>query len=332
MSEPLRARKVNGLTQKVWPALRKVLPITAMVVATLVAFVVLAGASARAGLGCTACHTMLPYERAADSSAHPGLGCEACHTGTGALGVVGDGLAATRMLLAEPFVDRADPGSVFSNGACVGCHDAVGRETVISRGLAVRHSDFMDVACTTCHAGTGHALAQRHYRGPEMEDCTRCHTVSVTNLESCETCHRADEDQDRREGATAWRATHGPGWETAHGMGDLTSCTTCHAGDFCVTCHGVKLPHGAEWPREHGRDLEPVTREACATCHEPAWCEGCHGVEMPHPGGFMAEHEFVSADVGEQTCVNCHNKEYCNACHLASSHPDLPGVGMVHVP
>jgi hypothetical protein len=308
------AQKLDRATQ------RRIAVVAALVV--FGAFVVLAGLGAGVRVvSCDTCHSMRSYAEAHVDTAHAALTCAECHTGSGAAGLFSDGARAVRWIVREPFVEDPAPIAV-SDSACRTCHDAVLTETVVG-SVRVRHSDFEDTACGECHGGTAHPVDGRWHLGPQMEDCLSCHRVSLNNIDVCETCHSSDAREASRERPSAWRASHGPGWEQAHGMGDLSGCTACHAPAACERCHGVGLPHPPTWEREHGRDLAEDQRAACSTCHLESWCTDCHGVEMPHPAGFLPDHGSVAEAAGETACSNCHVSDQCSSCHFYSSHPNV---------
>jgi hypothetical protein len=161
-----------------------------------------------------------------------------------------------------------------------------------------------------------------------MDDCMGCHKSASDDPTSCELCHVGS--AERREGSTAWRSTHGAGWESTHGMGEIRTCSACHAPRFCIGCHGVRIPHPADWVVTHGATALGVQGPKCTTCHESQMCSGCHGLEMPHPAGFLPAHGGIAQESADGVCTTCHLQQSCDVCHLASSHPDVPGVGMGH--
>lgn len=275
--------------------------------------------------GCSWCHSMQPHVTAHEASSHVSVECRSCHATPGVLGPTADGLRIVRWLLAEPFADG--PGVVsLSDRPCMSCHTETLHET-ITGSVRVRHEDFADEPCATCHGGTSHTVEGRFYIGAQMEDCMSCHRVSVANLVGCEACHPDDTAPSARSLPTAWKASHGAGWEQAHGMGDLRSCPACHAPSVCEKCHGVGLPHPSAWSRSHGLGLTDAARADCVPCHQEQWCMDCHGVPMPHPVGFLPVHG-PAAEENPGACDTCHSAEQCDYCHYRSSHPDVPGTGM----
>ena len=58
----------------------------------------------------------------------------------------------------------------------------------------------------------------------------------------CDLCHQG-RDAAARVKSSAFAVTHGPKWKTTHGMGDIATCTVCHAASDCADCHGAGVPH-----------------------------------------------------------------------------------------
>lgn len=293
--------------------------------------VAVAGLVARSDRGCvSACHAKAGLARAHTSSSHAGVTCAACHSAQGATGVIADGLAMQRMFVGAVSGVDAIAQPLASDVSCRRCHARALKLTVESRGIAVRHADFADVSCLQCHGGTGHRRPQRVYGRTQMQDCTSCHKSGAEDTDACDRCHVDAGELDPAQAQTVWRATHGPEWESTHGAGDLSSCSSCHPRAYCADCHGTPIPHSSRWPVEHGKRLNAARRAACLRCHEAQWCADCHGVPIPHPTGFLALHGEMTARVGEPVCTACHTKTACDECHLRSSHPQIPGVDFAH--
>ncbi len=295
---------------------------------TVLAFVL--GAFATGERACArACHAMAPYADAAADSPHASTPCVRCHGTSGSFGMLADGWALQRRALSVA-LGREPVAQQVSDTACRECHAAVLADVVVSRGIAVRHSDFSQERCALCHAGTGHALPGRTYDVAQMDDCMSCHSSSGEELSGCAMCHMPDADRERLKGTSTWRITHGPRWRTTHGMGDLKTCVSCHAPAYCARCHRLALPHPPSWPKQHGKAARAVETKTCVACHESTWCADCHGVEMPHRDGFLPAHGEDAHRLGETTCYRCHPEAGCVDCHLRSAHPDVPGVEPGH--
>jgi hypothetical protein len=167
-----------------------------------------------------------------------------------------------------------------------------------------------------------------------MERCVACHTERNASLE-CETCH--DDKVDREQvTSTIWRVTHGSTWQVTHGMGDTDSCATCHHPTYCSRCHGVALPHPADFGTTHGAPAQ-AARAKCSQCHDrKAFCDDCHGISMPHPASFLPKHSKLAAERHDGACMKCHYESDCDNCHTRHIHPGgtdgtLGGVSMPRV-
>lgn len=305
-------------------AWRTVLPILVVGCLVLSVVVVAGGSAVRRDVGCGLCHR--GHVAANQDSAHQGLRCAECHASPGAAGLVADGLRSIRWLSVSPFRD-AQPGFAPER-ACRECHSFVLTSTVTTY-VRVRHADFAEERCARCHAGTGHRVdaERRWYAGPLMEDCTGCHRVSGTNVDACYVCHPPGLTRQRPEDerSTVFTASHGAGWQRAHGMGDMSGCTTCHIPADCAKCHGIPLPHQQGWQRVHGDGLTEPVRERCSACHDPQWCTDCHGIEMPHGDGFLPAHGGLAEGL-KDVCYRCHVEASCAQCHYSAEHNQAPGV------
>jgi hypothetical protein len=265
------------------------------------------------------------------ASVHVTADCDDCHTAPGALGLVESRMRVVSMVLATPFavVAGADTTDVLvDNEKCLDCHEGMVNQTFSSNGLRMNHRapEAAGWQCTTCHAGASHPGETYVGASYTMDQCLSCHSAGPTNLSTCEACHEeGSRDRSASPAVTPWRVTHGSNWQRTHGMGDLNTCKTCHAADYCVACHNMQLPHAANFLGRHGKDVlaRPTGDADCVVCHKGAACENCHGVEMPHPDGFVTEHQQASRETPE-VCARCHAQEQCDECHTRHTHPGIP--------
>lgn len=187
--------------------------------------------------------------------------------------------------------------------------------------LAKKPADSTEIrTCGSCHneisaprMRVAHAVSGR---------CVDCHEPSATHLAladtSCSTCHvplaearllpRAtiaafpEPESHKVEGFTL--GGHGKKAEVrlAGGrIGVAASCATCHARDFCITCH-VNAPEVAA--------IQALALDDRSLVFE---------TELPVPAshtsaGFQAEHGRA-AGRRDATCSNCHTQTSCTACH-----------------
>lgn len=194
--------------------------------------------------------------------------CVRCHTG---VAHDNESLAApmAACFSCHPHEDQ------FAIRDCDGCHVDLRTEGSVPSEHFVHDLDFirrhgvqassaMDL-CASCH---------------QERFCADCHGVTVPTLP---TRMRFDEPFRNRLHQAGFMARHAHEAQTNKGL-----CSTCHAEQFCVTCHqgrgvhaladGALNPHPAGWLDRHG----PAARR------DPVGCASCHG------GG------------GEQLCVGCH--------------------------
>lgn len=301
------------------PAARRPIIVTAVVIGVLALLVVaaFAGASRPA---CAACHGAVVA--AGDGRAHAGVACLSCHASSAADRVGFVWTQWTRMIPGR-LAGRVPSGPVTEvpRAACLSCHSKVLDESDRgAKGLRIRHASCApDASCDECHSTIAHGVKARWVRQPVMERCTACHVARNATVQ-CDACH-AGKYQRERLAAGPWQVTHGKGWRTAHGMGKLDSCATCHPRDYCANCHGVAIPHDLAFGSEHGL-LAKAPNADCSVCHkQKAFCSACHGVTMPHPAGYLKVHATEAKTIDNPACERCHTVTDCQACHIRHVHP-----------
>lgn len=279
--------------------------------------------SARPG-GCIQCHDMAPVREgeAALPTTHEGVECATCHAGNTLAERVQFGYyQAFGMRL--PLIDIGDsPVSSVPDATCSGCHGRLD-EVSESRGLRVMHEPCSEGArCVSCHSPVAHPDAVRWPTTYSMEGCLECHGARQASRE-CDTCHMGRIRQLIPSTGT-FPITHGPNWERTHGMGEMSTCSTCHDDDFCRPCHGPGVPHPGRFVSVHGVVAKSENSE-CFSCHMASMCDGCHVYEMPHPLTFTEQHSGIVATDGEQQCRYCHDPQDCITCHDMHVHPGGAG-------
>lgn len=291
--------------------------------AAFFALVVLAGSATPACVGCHA-----EAAKAMRPTSHSKVGCYRCHLDRGLV-------SWPEHKARELFVMY--PSQVLRGGrlqrasretsrlACLRCHEKVLEGTLTARGLRIDHAACAPgPSCDPCHSTTAHGAAVRFVREPVMSDCIACHNRREAPV-GCDACHEGRLERDRIVRGP-WQITHGPQWESLHGMGDLDTCKTCHPAGYCERCHEVQVPHGTEFGAQHGK-LAIAKRAACEACHKQrSFCDGCHGAEMPHPKGFLQRHSSIASSSKDPRCVGCHAQDDCLNCHSYHIHPGGPGM------
>ncbi len=303
------------------PSRRQLVAITLLATAAVAVLTLGATSSATA---CSSCHAMRPFASALDGSPHADVGCYACHLDSGGWDL--PRFKSLELAVMYPAALRgADapggPGVHVTSERCLACHPEVLERVVERAGMRIFHETCAEPGgtCDACHTASIHGAASRWPREYEMERCVRCHDTAGAPRE-CDSCHR-DKLERERLTQSAWRVTHGPDWEVAHGAGDLAYCVTCHPGGYCVRCHGTEIPHPSGFGQSHGRE-HAASDGACETCHSDVrFCDGCHGHRMPHPATFLREHPKVADDRADPTCLRCHDAQDCDECHTRHAHP-----------
>ena len=291
---------------------------------------VLIGATAAVLPGCEACHSSKKLVAQTQRSAHAEIECTRCHVQPGAAARVTYAYRLIFGMALRVSPSGSGPVASVSNSTCLSCHEAVMTEVVTANGLSIDHAQCAKGRlCTDCHSGTAHGTAVAWPKTAQMNQCLECHSTDTVRGD-CDMCHSAKSERERVR-AGEWVVTHGANWQQTHGMGDSKTCAACHPADYCVRCHGLSLPHGPDYVRNHSAQaLEQ--RKDCDTCHKQGFCDGCHGLEMPHPGVFTPAHSFVVDQKGSALCLRCHVQDDCDNCHVKHVHPGgatlPPGSGL----
>jgi hypothetical protein len=216
-------------------------------------------------------------------------------------------------LVPKPFVGSRAGGPTVEGLVCFECHNVLGQEG--PRGIRFDHKAHGQLThCGTCHGADDH-----HAKPPDAAPHTfgvsrACHTCHDGQKapDTCRTCHA---DMTSIEPASHQRAD----FVRSHGKDKSTpACAGCHQSAWCASCHGLPIPHAADFFAGHGKQAQR-TPKVCGQCHEPAKCTACHnGLPMPHPPTFRAEHGQIDSHL----CGKCHEKSFCSACHAKTNpHP-----------
>lgn len=213
---------------------------------------------------------------------------------------------------------------------CASCHDGVIEKQVTWQSPGerrsnlkfdhVRHEDDTTAKCVDCHSEVG--APWMAVQPPLIARCFSCHGLQMAHLaapdSACVTCHvlLAQATRWRREDIAAIDTPpshRAPGFVGSAGHGALAkgtsggvaaSCATCHARDFCLTCH-VDAP---EQPLIQALAVDPRSTAIPARLAEPA----SHAEPT-----FLARHgKRLRAELRQ--CSTCHTQESCVACHAAT--------------
>ncbi|PKQ15431.1 MAG: hypothetical protein CVT67_09425 [Actinobacteria bacterium HGW-Actinobacteria-7] len=251
------------------------------------------------------------------------------------------------------------------NAACTVCHNRVAhREDFELVGkdpktkTTSKHTDFMSMtACFRCHGLEKGAAAPGR--------CTACHTsdfdlkpashkqadffpsghADLAKEMKAEAEKAAAEGEGGAESATkadvpqviaAQRNTaaddHANIGEELPKVESIFYCSTCHTDQFCTNCHGMEMPHSAEFKKPKdvkdpaGHPALSKTKAAkCVQCHgdnsKTHFCDSCHhgesvNFEYDKNAQWTQQHPKAVAKSGIRSCTeNCHVTKFCEDCH-----------------
>lgn len=303
---PLRARRMH------------LMRIALLVGVLLSVGVVLAPFTATGSKPCAGCHGIAPYVERWEAGAHASVGCWDCHSSGGVLGAFEAGARGVARPIARGAAAR--PGGI-SSSRCLRCHDEIA-EKIVSKGrLRVSHKEMIDagMSCLLCHAATAHGegairpvVSGARIATPvksRMSRCLVCHDGRQAPS-ACDTCH-AEEPLDSAASSSSDPQTP-----------LVPKCRGCHqpsTDQKCIDCHGLELPHPAEFFRQHA-GLSQNNPVLCAKCHELASSQvgcGCHTDTNLHGtySQWFPQHGQAARATNNGAGCNCHGQDFCGKCH-----------------
>jgi hypothetical protein len=252
----------------------------------------------------------LPFDHAKHAGLFPS--CTGCHEGARSAG---------RAMWPDP-------------ATCAECHDGAIRPRVSwapptqprRSNLRFSHQTHpafnapASTACTACHAQAGVRVVT--VSRAVVQNCLDCHRIQSPHLSAdaaCSTCHVPLSEAARLTRADVARfpapASHqSPEFRTQHGaqagVSGIASCATCHARDFCASCH-VNAP---ELSSIRALAPDPRSLAIAVTLVAPA----SHRAE-----DFETRHGSSARKTAAQ-CATCHTRESCLTCHVAN--PRIAGA------
>lgn len=337
---------------------------TGVAVMVLAVFVVVAfGATSTYWFCASACHkvqddTITAYQR----SAHNMVSCMSCHEPVNAdpvtftlkkakaLGELVLTVSNNYELPLNAESHLAENAEEMGSERCTQCHSA-NRVITPGPGIVINHEihEQNDIHCTMCHNRVAHvedfelALVdpqsgepnQPHEDFMQMEGCYRaegCHGLETGYRApgECSRCHPAGfdlkpEDHDVAGFYEAGGDSSGH-WELKAERPEY--CRICHLESrFCTDCHGVVMPHPADFIDTHGAEGK-ATPAVCANCHAKGqkttdavgteFCNGCHHKDSDPSKPWIPQHFAAVRESGAEGCFDCHDPTYCSACHVRS--------------
>lgn len=260
------------------------------------------------------------------SFAMPEEQCTQCHT------------MANREINPSPGIIMDHEAHAAEGVTCVSCHNRVAHpeddvEYVLEGDK--KHEDWMGMdACFRCHSLEAGAIAPGA--------CAACHPADFDLVppshdasgwyaeygESGGHAAAASEEASRVAAAVTWaEGLHELEENETLDMGyeqTVNTCYTCHAKQFCTDCHGVEMPHPAEFATDHG-DAGRSNPESCARCHARSeaeaegtnFCNACHHPQGTPDRPWIEQHFDAVESEGASSCFECHDPKYCAVCHVS---------------
>ncbi len=305
---------------------------------------------------CDVCHVVRPEVVTYKHTAHyrAGVGCQECHTKPGVFNYLIRNLQGMSNLILYASNTYERPITSYVGDAnCTQCHpNSQIEKDIVVGNIRVNHTGLRQAGyqCLTCHANISHPgtkLAVSRSAQNPMSICARCHD-GVKLPDTCGTCHVNGVPANSPKLAMPLHVTatqcrgchqqkdfctkchnglempHPVGWTRKthgtvvldRGKGICASCHTKKDPTFCIDCHGLPMPHPADWRTAHA----PVGQSQpgkCVKCHGQDSCMRCHGLQMPHPAGWLGTHPSVALS-SPSLCSRCHSSSFCFACHGVS--------------
>lgn len=177
-----------------------------------------------------------------------------------------------------------------SSLACVACHNEAGSDRMNVKRTVSRQ-------CLDCHG-----LNDQHLAVPDSA-CATCHlTLAEAGTLSEDMVAHFPEPDSHRQPDFALKGHGRQAGSTTPGAAVAASCATCHARDFCITCH-VDAPEqrAIQALAADRRSLAIKTELKPPPSHDEADFLNRHGGQARN---------------GARECRTCHTQESCTACHI----------------
>jgi hypothetical protein len=283
---------------------------------------------------CGMCHEIAPQVETWRVSAHSQVGCPSCHedqlpwyrfpeTLAVRAAMLGRDLAALSSYTGDRTAKLSrEETTTIPDRNCLHCHGPT-REVTTLNETFIDHTEHAERigSCIACHVWTTHREIGASAPLLLMAQCFTCHGRSPTAEVpgTCEVCHPETFEltPDTHE-PTTWPSDHG---EAA--LFDREQCVMCHEETRCRDCHGVEMPHAAEWSKG-GSGHGPVAKrdlDVCRSCHgeDPGFCDMCHHKGfIVERGAWVEQHPTEVERRGAAFCFECHEPTFCSDCHVAT--------------
>jgi len=291
----------------------------------IVAVWVAAGYTTSDSQSCNSCHagTSAHSKAAKGTNRHAQIECVSCHEPRGFVGRFITGVPL-RLLHFAVAPGGASPGigyGLVTAQACTSCHRSSlsGTTTNAKRGLKMSHKAPIaaSATCVDCHTLRGGVVGAYN---AGMKPCARCHDGEKASSK-CDTCHVGGVVTNTRDRSTSLQGEQ---------VTDVR-CGGCHDEKrSCDPCHGVRMPHTAEFmASSHARaatvDFWYNNGNTCRRCHTPQQrpCSKCHTKMLGSAHGLSTNLATGHQKALSASCNTCHGqyapiktRDFCkDVCH-----------------
>jgi hypothetical protein len=276
--------------------------------------------------------------------------CTQCHSTTNRIATASEGLKIDHSVHAENGIQ------------CTICHNQMAHNedtTPTLRNpktgqLGVKHANFMEMTacfrchsndpegkapgnCELCHAPTFELIPPSHKvpgfypaghgKLAKLEESRVVQAGGESWLNSAPTTPSTEAKEGEKASSEASSAAGKEGESEFAGeelpkVEQINVCSTCHSREFCITCHGVALPHPSNWKDTHGA-LGKQNPAMCQKCHgyTSDFCNQCHHSttldwQYDPATPWIRQHPLAVRAVGTTPCFKCHRPTYCARCHV----------------
>lgn len=222
------------------------------------------------------------------------------------------------------------------------------------------------VWCTVCHNRVAHneegappkltdprgEKNKPHPNFMKMDSCFRCHDLEgkKTAPGACVACHTADfplkpanhlkdgfypkghgelaleKKKESEEVAKEAKVLEEEGIQKELAA-PVDYCGTCHIkSKFCDACHGMEMPHPAEFKTKTHSEVVKTQAAKCVMCHgdnNVTWfCDDCHhgkevGWTFNGKVPWLKQHPDAVKNGDQTACfAKCHKETFCSGCHV----------------
>lgn len=203
---------------------------------------------------------------------------------------------------------------------CSECHRDFDASTKDSKELIFSHDlhKRKGSKCPDCHVKRVHTPDKTVT--PSMQTCYKCHGLSekAKATGECAACHPAGFELKPEDHLAS---NFLPPKHAEKAQGEKEYCDMCHQSSFCLDCHGMEMPHPAEFEDKHAEQAKKGIA-SCTNCHKDiSSCSACHHKGSKPDVAWVDQHPDMVKQKGGHSCFGCHDPKYCAHCHITGQKP-----------